>query len=679
MLFVISTANAQESSKSKSATKLYERGNKVILVNNASRINTKGLDSSPNFYNNGLIFVGEKKNGPIDRKTGTRYYDLFYSEIDKNGNPLPPDRFSQFINGPYNEGASCFNTKQDIIYFTSNNQLNGIAQSNKHSFTALKIYQAQRGNDDWINIQELPFCSDDYNTAHPSLSGDGTKLYFSSNRPGGFGGMDLYVAEKIGDRWSAPKNLGPKVNTKSNELFPFVYGNDVLFFSSAGHGGLGDLDILFTDLNDMDSFEPVLLEAPINSNKDDVGFIIEPNGKRGFFASNREGGSGKDDIYSYEVQNGTLLNKENQNLELNLDVVDEATGKSLPATAVYLIKADKTGIPSNDDFYDIEFVKDKDNSNQIQLSRKKTFNLGDAEGFTNEEGKLNVKVEQNQNYILFLNQPGYNMKEHFYATGDKTGTQNIKIPLKLKDCATVTGIVTNQKTGTPIPFADVQISKSCTGENIPIKADGNGKFEICLPQACMATFRAGKNGYIQGLINLTNPKGNVAPLSADIKLLPFDNTPVSQIESEGVGKLSKGSIIILENIYYDYNKALIRPGAAIELDALYLLLQQYPSMKIELVAHTDSRGDKKYNQELSEERANSAKNYLVAKGIDEDRIVAKGKGESELRNKCADGVDCSEEEHQYNRRTEVKVLSLDSPIDVRYGNKGPEIIDAKKY
>ncbi len=236
MLFVISTANAQESSKSKSATKLYERGNKVILVNNASRINTKGLDSSPNFYNNGLIFVGEKKNGPIDRKTGTRYYDLFYSEIDKNGNPLPPDRFSQFINGPYNEGASCFNTKQDIIYFTSNNQLNGIAQSNKHSFTALKIYQAQRGNDDWINIQELPFCSDDYNTAHPSLSGDGTKLYFSSNRPGGFGGMDLYVAEKIGDRWSAPKNLGPKVNTKSNELFPFVYGNDVLFFSSAGHG-----------------------------------------------------------------------------------------------------------------------------------------------------------------------------------------------------------------------------------------------------------------------------------------------------------------------------------------------------------------------------------------------------------------------------------------------------------
>ena len=197
ILFIFSlilNAKAQETSKSKSASKLYERGNKTILVNNASRINTKGLDSSPIFYNNGLIFVGEKKNGPIDRKTGTRYFDLFYSEIDKNGIPLPPDRFSQFINGPYN----------------------------KKSAVVLKIYQAQRGTDDWINVQELPFCSDDFNTAHPSLSADGTKLYFSSDRPGGYGGMDLYFSEKIGERWSAPKNLGPKVNTTGKECC-FIY------------------------------------------------------------------------------------------------------------------------------------------------------------------------------------------------------------------------------------------------------------------------------------------------------------------------------------------------------------------------------------------------------------------------------------------------------------------------
>lgn len=677
--FLSLSVQAQESSKSKSASKLYERGNKTILVNNASRLNTKGLETSPSFYNNGLLFVGEKKNGPIDRKTGTRYFDLYYSEIDKNGNPLPSDRFSKFINSPYNEGAACFNNNQDVIYFTSNNQQNGVTKSSSKSGVVLKIFQAQRGTEDWINIQELPFCSDDFNTAHPSLSADGTKLYFASDRPGGYGGMDIYVAERIGDRWSAPKNLGPKVNTTGKELFPFVYGNDVLFFSSSGHNGSGGLDVLFTDLTDLTNFEPVLLEEPINSVKDDVGFILYNNGQRGFFASNRAGGSGSDDIYSFEVQGGTLLNKLNQNLDLNITVVDDATGKILPATAFYMLKADKDGTVANDEFYDVELVKDNKTTTQIQLSRKKTFDFGQPEGFSNEDGQINVKLEPNQNYIFFLNQSGYNLKEHFYATTNKSGTQNIKVALKLKDCATVSGTVTNQKTNAPIPFADVKITKSCTGEIVPMKSDGNGRFEICLPQGCIATFRAEKEGYIQGLVNLTNPKGNLTPLNADVKLLPFDNSSANKTESEGSGKISEGSVIILENIYYDYNKALIRAGAAKELDALYKLMDQYPTMKIELISHTDSRGEKQYNKELSTQRANAAKNYLVAKGIDENRITASGMGEAQLRNKCSDGVECSEEEHQFNRRTEVKVVSLGAPIDIRYGNKGPEVIDSKKF
>ena len=137
-------------------------------------------------------------------------------------------------------------------------------------------------------------------------------------------------------------------------------------------------------------------------------------------------------------------------------------------------------------------------------------------------------------------------------------------------------------------------------------------------------------------------------------------------------------MIVLENIYYDFNKSYIRSGAARELDELLLMMQQYPSMKIELVSHTDCRGTDKYNQYLSQKRAESAKQYLTARGIASDRIQATGNGETQPRNQCVDGVECSEPEHQYNRRTEVRVTSIDDSINIRYGNNVPKVIDRKR-
>ena len=141
--------------------------------------------------------------------------------------------------------------------------------------------------------------------------------------------------------------------------------------------------------------------------------------------------------------------------------------------------------------------------------------------------------------------------------------------------------------------------------------------------------------------------------------------------------LTSGSVIVLENIYYDFNKSYIRTGAARELDELLALMRQHPSMKIELGSHTDARGSNQYNQRLSDRRAASAKEYLVSRGIAGSRIAALGFGEGNLRNKCSDGVNCSEEEHQYNRRTEVRVTAIDTPLDVRYEDSGPKVIDRR--
>jgi len=133
-----------------------------------------------------------------------------------------------------------------------------------------------------------------------------------------------------------------------------------------------------------------------------------------------------------------------------------------------------------------------------------------------------------------------------------------------------------------------------------------------------------------------------------------------------VESLKEGVTIVLENIYYDFDKSAIRTGDALELDALATILKAYPSIEIDLIAHTDSRGKKDYNLFLSEERAVSAKNYLIAKGIDDNRVRAVGKGEEVLRNSCSDGVNCSDVEHQYNRRTEVIIRKMDEESTLRF-------------
>ena len=145
------------------------------------------------------------------------------------------------------------------------------------------------------------------------------------------------------------------------------------------------------------------------------------------------------------------------------------------------------------------------------------------------------------------------------------------------------------------------------------------------------------------------------------------NNPILKFEVEIVlDKIFKNKEITLENIYYDFDKSAIRTGDALELDALATILKAYPSIEIDLIAHTDSRGKKDYNLFLSEERAVSAKNYLIAKGIDDNRVRAVGKGEEVLRNSCSDGVNCSDDEHQYNRRTEVIIRKMAEESTLRF-------------
>ncbi|MDY0779824.1 OmpA family protein [Tenacibaculum sp. IB213877] len=266
-------------------------------------INTPLSNFAPTFYHNQLVFSSEKMadKSSKNKKDDRLFIDLFTSEIINDGTLNYPIKFSNSINTQYHESTSTFTTDGNTIYFTRNNFTNNKINKDKDGTIKLKIYKAvKNGKGEWINIQELPFNSDEYSVAHPTLNADETKLYFVSDMPGGFGLSDLYeVTIHTDGSFGKPKNLGNKINTEGKETFPFMSKNGNLYFASNGRPGLGGLDIFVVNLSEDISAESIYnLGEPINSPFDDFSFIIDDTTKKGYFSSNRPGGKGKDDIYS---------------------------------------------------------------------------------------------------------------------------------------------------------------------------------------------------------------------------------------------------------------------------------------------------------------------------------------------------------------------------------------------
>ncbi|OFX89928.1 MAG: hypothetical protein A2W99_08815 [Bacteroidetes bacterium GWF2_33_16] len=258
---------------------------------------------SPIFFEDGLVFCANKKANIFvnytDELSEKPLFNLYYVEqTGKVGwgkvEPLPKQ-----LNSSFNEGPATFNDRQNTIYFTRNNNVkkrlgNIIDRKNK-----LGIYYSKLSREGkWSNPQPFQYNNPEYNVAHPSLSEDGEYLYFSSDMPDGFGGSDIYVCEFKNGSWNEPVNLGPKINTNLNEAFPFIHSSGRLYFSSDKQGGIGRLDIYYSEQANGEWVTPIPLESPINSRFDDYGFIIDPFKKNGYFSSDRQR---SDDIYSFNV------------------------------------------------------------------------------------------------------------------------------------------------------------------------------------------------------------------------------------------------------------------------------------------------------------------------------------------------------------------------------------------
>ena len=493
-------------------------------------VNTKYSDFGTTFFGKDkVIFASPKVNAVLTRTTwdGNKqpFLDLYQGTIDENNQIINKKRILGDINTKFHEGVVAFTKDLKTVYYSANNTEGGKAKKDSTGIVNIQLYKADvADNGSWNNIVKLPFNNDQYSTGHPTLSLDDKKLYFISDRPESIGKTDIYVVDiKEDGTYSKPQNLGSRINTEEREMFPFISDENILYFSSNGLPGYGELDVYASKIFDNTVAVPINLEDPVNSKKDDFAYIIDDSKLKGFFSSNRKGGKGDDDIYTFTADPGIYFEC---NQEISGIAKDKDTQELLPGTTIILF---------------------------------------DAEG---------------------------------------------------KELATKT------------------------------VSDEDASFSFELP--CDTPFKivATNQGYLREEIDARTANDiDVDPLE-----LILDLAPELKVVDEKI-------MININTIYFDFDKWNIRPEAAKELDKVIAVMNEHPSMIIEGGSHTDSRATEAYNQTLSQKRAQSTMDYIIAGGIDANRISAKGYGEMQLVNNCSSFVNCSREEHQLNRRTEFVIVN----------------------
>ncbi|MGE4289477.1 MAG: PKD domain-containing protein [Salinivirgaceae bacterium] len=255
---------------------------------------------SPSYYKEGLVFCSNLKNNTLInyRQQNKNLSSVFYTMPKDSLEWKPVKLWAEELTSHFNDGPVSFNREQNQVYFSRNNVLKVQTKNLADSSNTLGIYISEFKEGRWTTPQVFAHSDKRYNYFSPALSSDGKRLYFASDKPGGYGGTDLYYCEWTQQQWSDPVNIGPAVNTALNEVFPFVDPSNKLFFASDGHGGLGKKDIFYTQQVNGQWIAPIHLDAEINSPHDDFGLISDSSFSSGYFSSNR---LGSDDIFHFQV------------------------------------------------------------------------------------------------------------------------------------------------------------------------------------------------------------------------------------------------------------------------------------------------------------------------------------------------------------------------------------------
>jgi peptidoglycan-associated lipoprotein len=269
-------------------------------VDNVKQFNSKDMDFAATYYDKKykqILFTSSRDGSvgkDLDLWTGQNFSDLWLTVQDKKGSWNTPGSVGENINTKYNEGAACLNAKFNELYFTR-------CAYEKKKVLGCQIYISKKKGVAWDIPEVVVLGADSFSYGHPSLSADELTLYFSSDKEGGYGGKDIWVVHrsKKTKPWDKPVNLGPTINTVNDEMYPFIREDGILYFSSNGLIGMGGLDIFKVEKEGDKWGKPENMKSPINSAGDDFAIIFEGKLEKGYLSSNRRGGKGSDDIYSF--------------------------------------------------------------------------------------------------------------------------------------------------------------------------------------------------------------------------------------------------------------------------------------------------------------------------------------------------------------------------------------------
>ncbi|GMN10342.1 OmpA family protein [Croceitalea marina] len=378
-----------------------------FYVSNLS-INTKLADFGTAYYKNQVIFASSRDTMNLHTRiykwNEQPYLNLFSADTISSGLDLKNvTAFSKTINSKYHEAIVAFTPDGNTMYFTRNNYTDKELKRDNEGTNHLKLYKSKLVDSTWNTPIELPFNDENYSAGQPALSPDGKKLYFVSDMPGSIGATDIFVVDILDeDSYSNPKNLGPTINTNGREMFPYATEGK-LYFSSDGHLGLGGLDVFESDQNETFS-RPRNLGKPLNGKLDDFAYIVNEETQQGYFSSNREGGKGDDDIYSFQRIEvpckqsvmGNIINQESKRpLANSIVTIEDSSGDllaetmsdsfgeyhfniELPCAQTFLIKASKEGFESSDRQF--ATTTESNYSNEVTLNLNKLNPLIVREG-----------------------------------------------------------------------------------------------------------------------------------------------------------------------------------------------------------------------------------------------------------------------------------------------------------